>query len=411
MKATIVLEILILIGLVGCGKSKEETIVGKWKEVGGTQTIEFFKDGTVTVVDEDGPALPGDYRFIDDNQIRMNLALFGPITVKISPSLDEITLTNPFGKIEKYRKLRQIEEITRSSIAGDYIIVRKMPGGEEFKNPGLITLKEDGTGLSNYSGKWEISGDQLEFCYNQNQDMTGLGGQITTDTLSREPLQVSLRKQRKAKVIERIETGGILWSKYYFTGDKSNIIKSVNLEIKEDGTFQELWVARDAWRIKDGVVEITITDENRKEKKLKGKIERDTIIFQDGETEFRYIRAENVYDIVGEKAQKEPGTKRDIARAKMAIIEAAIERFAIDCGRYPDESEGLEALLVPPADLEEEGKWRGPYLKASQLLDPWKNPVVYNAEGEINPGSYDLVSLGADGQEGGEGDNEDVYND
>lgn len=104
-------------------------------------------------------------------------------------------------------------------------------------------------------------------------------------------------------------------------------------------------------------------------------------------------------------------SKRDLAKPKLAFVENAIERFAIDCGRYPDDSEGLEALLVPPADIEEEGKWRGPYLKASQLLDPWKNPVIYVAEGEINPGSYDLISLGADGQEGGEDDNEDVFND
>lgn len=101
--------------------------------------------------------------------------------------------------------------------------------------------------------------------------------------------------------------------------------------------------------------------------------------------------------------------KRDLARPKMAIIESALEQFALHCGRFPDDSEGLNALLGPPADLEE--KWNGPYLKQSQLLDPWENPYIYVAEGEINPGSFDLVSLGADGQDGGEGDNADIYND
>jgi len=101
--------------------------------------------------------------------------------------------------------------------------------------------------------------------------------------------------------------------------------------------------------------------------------------------------------------------KRDIAKAKMAIIESALGRFYIDCGRYPTDSEGLEALIVAPADLEE--KWNGPYLKRSELLDPWKNPYEYREEGEVNPGSFDLISYGADGQEGGEGDNEDIYND
>jgi general secretion pathway protein G len=101
--------------------------------------------------------------------------------------------------------------------------------------------------------------------------------------------------------------------------------------------------------------------------------------------------------------------RRDIARAKMAIIEDALARFYIDCGRYPDDSEGLEVLLMAPADLEE--KWNGPYLKRSELLDPWDNPYIYVAEGVYNPGSFDLISYAADGMEGGENDNEDVVND
>lgn len=102
-------------------------------------------------------------------------------------------------------------------------------------------------------------------------------------------------------------------------------------------------------------------------------------------------------------------SRMDLARPRLALVEDALERFAIDCGRYPDDSEGLEVLLVMPDDLE--GKWSGPYLKRSLLVDPWENPIVYIAEGEINPGSYDLVSLGADGEDGGEGPNEDVVND
>ena len=100
--------------------------------------------------------------------------------------------------------------------------------------------------------------------------------------------------------------------------------------------------------------------------------------------------------------------KSDIARAKMANIESAIGRFYLDCGIYPDESMGLEELVTAPADMEE--KWRGPYLKQSELLDPWGNEYIYVQEGEINVGSFDLISLGADGEEGGEGDNQDIYN-
>jgi general secretion pathway protein G len=101
--------------------------------------------------------------------------------------------------------------------------------------------------------------------------------------------------------------------------------------------------------------------------------------------------------------------KRDIARAKMAIIEDSLARFYIHCGRYPTDSEGLEVLLVAPADVED--KWNGPYLKRSEMLDPWDNPYIYVSEGVYNPGSFDLISFGADGQEGGEGDNVDIVND
>lgn len=100
--------------------------------------------------------------------------------------------------------------------------------------------------------------------------------------------------------------------------------------------------------------------------------------------------------------------KRDIAKTKIANIESALMRFSIDCGRFPDDTEALEALIEPPADLEE--TWNGPYIKLSELLDPWGNPYIYAAEGIENPGSFDLISYGADGEDGGEGDNEDIYN-
>jgi general secretion pathway protein G len=108
---------------------------------------------------------------------------------------------------------------------------------------------------------------------------------------------------------------------------------------------------------------------------------------------------------IGKKFGK---AKTNIARSKMARIESALEEFRMDCGRYPNDSEGLDALLAAPADLE--GKWDGIYAKESELLDPWNNRYVYLAEGTVNQGSYDLISLGGDGQEGGEGENADIIN-
>jgi len=100
--------------------------------------------------------------------------------------------------------------------------------------------------------------------------------------------------------------------------------------------------------------------------------------------------------------------KRKIAKTQMANIESAIVRFYIDCERYPDETEGLLVLIEPPPDVED--KWKGPYLKESQLLDPWEEPFVY-VEDPTKPDGYYLVSYGKDRLEGGEGDDEDIFND
>ncbi len=101
-------------------------------------------------------------------------------------------------------------------------------------------------------------------------------------------------------------------------------------------------------------------------------------------------------------------TKAELTRAKMGTIEQAVARFYLDCDRYPDD---LEILTSPtPPEGIEEANWGGPYLKQSDLLDFWDRPFIYNPEGEINPGSFDLISLGQDGMDGGEGDNADIYN-
>jgi general secretion pathway protein G len=100
--------------------------------------------------------------------------------------------------------------------------------------------------------------------------------------------------------------------------------------------------------------------------------------------------------------------KHDIARSKMAIVEKAIEEFAIDCGRYPYESEGLDALIEVPDELEEE--WQGRYCKPSDLLDPWGNEYIYIEDGIENVGSYDIISYGKDNEEGGEGESADIIN-
>lgn len=110
-----------------------------------------------------------------------------------------------------------------------------------------------------------------------------------------------------------------------------------------------------------------------------------------------------IASIVGPRLFKNVGkAKRGTAKTQMAQIEAALDAFRLDVGRYPTSSEGLAALEKDPGVK----GWDGPYLKKAVPLDPWQNPYVY-----VSPGSraeYELASYGLDGQPGGTGEGEDV---
>ena len=105
------------------------------------------------------------------------------------------------------------------------------------------------------------------------------------------------------------------------------------------------------------------------------------------------------------------GTKHDAkvsaARANIAQLEAALERFYIHLDRHPTTEEGLAVLVEPPAG--EEDPWRGPYIKLLRN-DPWGNPFQYRNPGARHPTSFDLWSRGADGADGGDGNGEDIGN-
>ena len=111
--------------------------------------------------------------------------------------------------------------------------------------------------------------------------------------------------------------------------------------------------------------------------------------------------------IVPQILQRVNPAKQSVARAQIANLEQILALFEQDCGRYPDQSEGLQALVqVPPALA----KWKGPYCKDKQLTDPWGNGYQYQRPGTRNV-EYDIYSLGADGQAGGDGMAADIYND
>ena len=96
--------------------------------------------------------------------------------------------------------------------------------------------------------------------------------------------------------------------------------------------------------------------------------------------------------------------KQSIAVAQIANLQQLISVFEQDMGRFPEQSEGLRALVEQPAG---ETTWKGPYCGESQLMDPWNNPYVYNCPGQHGR-PYDIISYGADRQQGGEEASADI---
>jgi general secretion pathway protein G len=97
-------------------------------------------------------------------------------------------------------------------------------------------------------------------------------------------------------------------------------------------------------------------------------------------------------------------SKAKAAKIQIESLGSALDLFYLDVGRYPTSSEGLASLVQRPGNLP---GWNGPYLKGGVLPgDPWGRAYVYRAPGQH--GAYDIISYGADGQEGGTGTAGDV---
>lgn len=94
--------------------------------------------------------------------------------------------------------------------------------------------------------------------------------------------------------------------------------------------------------------------------------------------------------------------RQSAAKAQIELIGQALDQFRLDTGRYPTTSEGLNVLMVSPG-VE---NWEGPYLKKAVPNDPWGRPYNYQSPG--SHGDYDIISYGADGAPGGEGEDKDI---
>jgi len=96
-------------------------------------------------------------------------------------------------------------------------------------------------------------------------------------------------------------------------------------------------------------------------------------------------------------------SKLKAAKAQISLLETALDTYRLDVGKYPTTDQGLEVLRTKPSDVE---KWDGPYLPKDVPMDPWGKPYVYRSPGEH--GDFDIISYGADGRQGGEGEDSDV---
>lgn len=95
------------------------------------------------------------------------------------------------------------------------------------------------------------------------------------------------------------------------------------------------------------------------------------------------------------------GARSDSARVQIEALGASIDLYRLEVGSFPPD---LQALVEKPPGT---AKWDGPYLKKRVIpKDPWGNDYIYLYPGKN--GDYDLVSLGADASEGGEGEQKDI---
>jgi len=115
-----------------------------------------------------------------------------------------------------------------------------------------------------------------------------------------------------------------------------------------------------------------------------------------------FILLAGIMAFVGPKIFEKMGQAKSAEqRIRTQTLVGNIEMYRLQVGKYP---ENLGALVRNPGS----DKWEGPYAKDADLKDAWGNDYRYTVPGQGK--AFDLVSLGADGQVGGEGENRDVTN-
>lgn len=107
--------------------------------------------------------------------------------------------------------------------------------------------------------------------------------------------------------------------------------------------------------------------------------------------------------------------RRTAAKNSIAQYKSALQSYYIDCGTYPTDQQGLEALWEKPVLSPIPAKWNGPYVEEQIQSDPWKSNYVYRTNrNAFFPGDapenlpFVIISFSADKKEGGSGKNEDI---
>ena len=97
------------------------------------------------------------------------------------------------------------------------------------------------------------------------------------------------------------------------------------------------------------------------------------------------------------------------AKTQLSVFMLALQRYASEVGEYPTTEEGLKVLIAKPADERLARGWKGPYLFNTEVIppDPWNNDYIYQTTETGDP-PFEIISLGKDRAQGGEGNNADI---
>lgn len=116
------------------------------------------------------------------------------------------------------------------------------------------------------------------------------------------------------------------------------------------------------------------------------------------------VLATNVFRRLG-------GAQADIARLQVSKLSQQLELYKLDNGTYPSSEQGLDALVREPTGEPKPRRYpEGGYVTSKDLVDPWQNEFKYERPGKNNQRSFDLYTLGADAQPGGDGENAEIGN-